>query len=144
VLDLLTEIAQRRLEARSRDPQEFVSPLRRFALEGSTLTPETPVDVRDLIANDYRTIILGDAGAGKTTVLRRLTLDIAEQAEHGLNVSSDPIVLPIYIKLNALNPGKTVEGLILNSFRSYEIYEFETEADTFRILLWNFIVFIHC
>ncbi|MBN1991143.1 MAG: cyclic nucleotide-binding domain-containing protein [Anaerolineae bacterium] len=129
VLDIITEIAQRRLEARAHDPQEFISPLRRFAQEGSSLTPETPTDVRDLIARDYRTVILGDAGAGKTTVLRRLTLDMAEQAEHILSTSPEPIVLPIYIKLNALNPGKSIESLILNVFRSYEIYEFETEAD---------------
>jgi CRP-like cAMP-binding protein len=134
VLDILTEIAQRRLEARSRDPQELVSPLRRFALEGSSLTSETPIDVRDLIANDYRTVILGDAGAGKTTVLRRLMLDAAEKAEHILSTSQDPIVLPIFIKLNALNPGKTVENLILNLLRSYEIYEFETEADIEALL----------
>jgi CRP-like cAMP-binding protein/Tfp pilus assembly protein PilF len=134
VLDILTEIAQRRLEARSQDPQELVSPLRRFALEGSSLTREIPIDVRDLIINDYRSVILGDAGAGKTTVLRRLMLDTAEKSEHILSDSQDSIILPIFVKLNALNPGKTIEGLILNFFHSYEIYEFESEADIEALL----------
>ncbi len=134
VLDILTEIAQRRLQARSQDPQEMVSPLRRFALEGSSLTSEMPIDVRDLIANDYRAVILGDAGAGKTTVLRRFMLDAAEQADHLMAHSQEPITLPLFVKLNALTPGKTIENLILNMFRSYEIYEFETEADVEALL----------
>jgi len=35
------------------------------------------MDVRELIANDHRTVVLGEAGGGKTTVLRRLMLDTA-------------------------------------------------------------------
>ncbi|MEM7343193.1 MAG: cyclic nucleotide-binding domain-containing protein, partial [Chloroflexota bacterium] len=135
VLEILTEIAQRRLEARSNDPQEIVSPLRRFGMEGSSLIRENPIDVRDLIAHDRRTVILGDAGGGKTTALRRLMLDIAEQAETSLTEApTDPIVLPIYVKLNALTPDKTVEGIILEMLRSYEIYEFETEEDVGKLL----------
>jgi CRP-like cAMP-binding protein len=134
VLDILTDIAQRRLEARNRDPQDMVSPLRRFAMEGASLIHQVPVDVRDLIAPDRRTVILGDAGAGKTTVLRRLMLDAAKQAEHMLDHSPEPLILPIFIKLNTLTPGKTIEGLILDSLHSYEIYEFTTEADVVGLL----------
>lgn len=134
VLDIITEIAHRRLEARTKDPQEVLSPLRRFAIEGASLIQQTPVDVRDLIALDRRTVILGDAGAGKTTVLRRMMLDAADQAERLLTTSAEPITLPIFLKLNALSPGKTLEGLILDAFRSYEIYEFGTEADIVGLL----------
>ncbi len=131
VLKILTEIAQRRLEARTQDP---VSPLRRFAMEGASLIEQIPIDVRDLIAHDHRAVILGEAGAGKTTVLRRLMLGTADQAEHLLNTSQESIVLPIFIKLNALTPGKTMESLILDSLHRYEIYEFGTEADIVGLL----------
>ena len=123
VLTILTDIAQRRLETRSKDPEAVVSPLRRFALEGSSLIKEVPVDVRELIANDYRAVILGEAGAGKTTVLRRIMLDAAELAIHILGSSSDPIVLPVFVKLSALSSQKSVEDLLLESFRAYGIPE---------------------
>ena len=134
VLEILTDIAQRRLEARARDPEEGASPLRRFAIEGSSLIRETPIDVRDLITHDRRTVVLGDAGGGKTTVLRRIMLDAAEHAEHILSTAQETIVLPIFLKLNALTPGKTIEGIVLDILRSYEIYEFETEADVSALL----------
>jgi CRP-like cAMP-binding protein len=135
VLDILTDIAQRRLEMRAQDPQEAVSPLRRFAMAGSSLVRENPVDVRELIANDSRTVILGEAGAGKTTVLRRFSLDTAEAAlDHLQSEAEEMIILPIFIKLNALSLEKTVEQLILETFQSYQIQGFETEADVVRLL----------
>jgi CRP-like cAMP-binding protein/tetratricopeptide (TPR) repeat protein len=134
VLAILTNIAQQRLEIRAQDPQEVVSPLRLFAREGSSLIRKTPIDVRELIANDSRAIVLGEAGAGKTTVLRRFMLDSAELALDLLNSSGEMIVLPIFIKLNTLQPDKPVERLILDIFRNYQIYEFETEADIVRLL----------
>ena len=81
VLETLHKIARSRLKARTYDPLETVSPLRRFAMEGSSLIRHAPMDVRELIANDHLTVILGEAGAGKTTVLRRVTLDTANQTE---------------------------------------------------------------
>lgn len=135
VLDILTDIAQRRLEARATDSEEIVSPLRRFAMEGSSLIRENPIDVRELVANDRLAVVLGEAGGGKTTVLRRMTLDAAELAEDLLaSAEPQPIVLPIFIKLNALTPDKTMEHLILDLFHSYEIYEFSTEQDVARLL----------
>ncbi len=134
VLETFLEIAQRRLEARQQTPEEIVSPLRRFAMEGSSLIRQTPVDVRELVATDSHTVILGEAGAGKTTVLRRLMLDAANQAEHRLLNSNEPIILPIFLKLNGLIPGKTVEQLILDLFSGYEIQEFETEADVISLV----------
>jgi len=134
VLQTFTEIAHRRQEARQQTPQEIVSPLRRFAMEGSNLIRQAPVDVRELISNDNYTVILGEAGAGKTTVLRRMMLNAANRADHLLANSTEPIDLPIFIKLNALAPDKTMEGLILDSFNSYEIHEFETEADITSLL----------
>ncbi len=134
ILELLADIAQRRLEARTQDPQETVSPLRRFALEGSSLARENPIDVRELVANDRRAVILGEAGAGKTTVLRRMMLDIAESTLHTLNAGKEAVVLPVFIKLNALSPAKTIEQTLLELFRGYEIPKLDTEADLNALL----------
>lgn len=134
VLDIIADIAQRRLETRSQDPQGVVSPLRRFALEEARLIREVPSDIRELIANDRRVVVLGEAGAGKTTVLRRILLDAAERAEYSLNSPEQPVVLPIFLKLNGLTPDKTMESLILKALHSYEIFEFETEDDIVRLL----------
>ncbi len=134
VLAILTDIADRRLEIRSLDPQEIVSPLRRFATEGSSLLKETPIDIRELIAHDSRTVILGEAGGGKTTVLRRMMLDAAEYAEQMLNNSKNLIVLPVFMKLNSLTPGQTTENYLLQLFHSYDIHEFKSEADVVKLL----------
>ncbi|MCB0212503.1 MAG: cyclic nucleotide-binding domain-containing protein, partial [Anaerolineae bacterium] len=129
VLEIITDIAQQRLESRYKDPDAVVSPLRRFAMEGSSLIREIPIDVRELIADDRKTVILGEAGAGKTTVLRRLMLDTAEAARHLLTRASDSIVLPIFLKLSALTPDKSVEQLILEQFQSYQIDGLQTYED---------------
>ncbi len=51
-------------------------------------------------------------GAGKTTVLRRIMLEAAELS----TADAGPITLPIFIRLNALTPPKTIEDLILDTF----------------------------
>ncbi len=134
ILEIITDIAQQRLERRSQDPDQIVSPLRRFAMEGSSLIRENPIDVRELIANDSKAVILGEAGAGKTTVLRRIVLDAAETAAHVLNSSQDLIVLPVFIKLSTLEPGQRIEQLILEMFNSYNIHELENEEDIVAFL----------
>ena len=134
VLSLLTEIAQRRLEARAEDPQESLSPLRRFALEGSSFMRENPVDVRELIAEDRNTVILGEAGAGKTTALRRLMHDTAEAAKHALSLVQGPIVLPIFVKLSSLGHNKGIEQIILEAFSSHKVPDLEDEATVVRLI----------
>ncbi|MDM8527108.1 cyclic nucleotide-binding domain-containing protein [Anaerolineales bacterium HSG24] len=133
VFEILTNIADRRLERRLSSPTE-VSPLRRFAVEGASLLKDTPIDVRELIANDRRTVILGEAGGGKTTVLRRLVLDTAEQSKHLLGHTNELVIMPIFIQLNALTPDKTIEKAILEIFKGYEIEEYQTEADIIKLL----------
>jgi CRP-like cAMP-binding protein/tetratricopeptide (TPR) repeat protein len=130
VFHTISQVANRRLEARMQDPQEIVSPLRRFAMEGveGGLQRHTPIDVRELIASDQHAVILGEAGAGKTTALRRLMFDKASQAEHILTNSPDAIILPIFIKLNTLTPGKTIKSLMRDIFTSYDIHELETDT----------------
>jgi CRP-like cAMP-binding protein len=134
VVEMLVEIGRRRLEARMRDPQELVSPLRRFALEGNSLIRQTPVDVRQLIAEDQRVVILGEAGAGKTTVLRRMVLDLAAESLKSLAESGERVVIPFFIRLNMLTPKRPVEELILETLRSYGIFEFESRKDVTTLL----------
>ena len=95
------------------------------------------MDVRELVAHDHHTVILGEAGAGKTTVLRRLMLDAANHAIHILNTTQQPVVLPIFVKLNALTSGKTMESIILNAFKSHDTQPFTTEVDIINLLKGN-------
>jgi len=134
VFNTINQVANRRLEARMQDPQEIVSPLRRFAMEGVSLQRHTPIDVRELIMPDQHAVILGEAGAGKTTALRRLMFDKASQAEHLLANSSEAIILPVFIKLNTLTPGKSINSLMRDIFKSYDIHELETDAAITNLL----------
>jgi CRP-like cAMP-binding protein/Flp pilus assembly protein TadD len=135
VIEMLMEISRRRLEARMRDPQELVSPLRRFALEGHSLIRQTPMDVRQLISEDQYVVVLGEAGAGKTTVLRRMMLDIANEALKSLADPSGTGVIPFFIKLNMLTPERQMEDLILESLHSYGIFEFESKEKLIALLM---------
>jgi CRP-like cAMP-binding protein/Flp pilus assembly protein TadD len=129
VAEMLMEISRRRLETRIRDPQELVSPLRRFALEGHSLIRQTPIDVRQLIAGDQYVVVLGEAGAGKTTVLRRMMLDLANEALKSLKKPGGKTTIPFFIKLNLLTSERRVEDLILEALRSYGIFAFETRGN---------------
>jgi CRP-like cAMP-binding protein/Tfp pilus assembly protein PilF len=129
VVEMLMEISRRRLETRIRDPQELISPLRRFALEGHSLIRQTPVDVRQLVINDHYSVVLGEAGAGKTTVLRRMMLDLAHTGYKSLEKSGDKVVVPFFVKLNMLTRERSVEDLILENLHSYGIHDFRTGED---------------
>jgi CRP-like cAMP-binding protein/tetratricopeptide (TPR) repeat protein len=132
--EMLVEIGRRRLEARMRDPQELMSPLRRFALEGNSLIRQTPIDVRELIAEDQQVVVLGEAGAGKTTVLRRMALDLAAESLGALAESGKRVVIPFFVKLNTLTPERQVEDLILETLRGYGILEFASKQDVTALL----------
>jgi CRP-like cAMP-binding protein len=134
VIEMLMEISRRRLETRMRDPQELVSPLRRFALEGHSLIRQTPMDVRQLIGNDQYVVVLGEAGAGKTTVLARLMLDLSEESLKALARGSTRAHIPFFIKLNMLTAERQTEDLILEALHSYGLDEFKTRDDVTRLL----------
>ena len=133
VLDTLTQIGHRRLgRFRGNLPGNCLA-VKTLRHGGLHLDPPHPGNVRELIAGDHHTVILGEAGAGKTTVLRRLMSDAANQAEH-LLTSSRLHGAANFSKVEHARPGKTMESLILDLFNSYEIYEFETEADISSLL----------
>jgi CRP-like cAMP-binding protein len=134
VAEVIEQIGQQRLETRLLDLQEFVSPFRRFALGGRGLLRPTPVDVLELIAHNQRLVVLGEAGAGKTTVLRRLMLDLAEEGERQLRQPEGRAALPFFLNLSLLTPDRQVEDLILNALHAYGLYEFESKSDLQTLL----------
>jgi CRP-like cAMP-binding protein len=134
VAEVIEQIGQQRLEMRRLDLQEFVSPFRRFALEGRGLIQPTPVDVLGLIGHDQRLAVLGEAGAGKTTVLRRQVLDLAEEGEQQLRQPAGRAIIPFFVKLSLLTPDRQVEELILDILHAYGLYEFETTSELQALL----------
>jgi CRP-like cAMP-binding protein/cytochrome c-type biogenesis protein CcmH/NrfG/GTPase SAR1 family protein len=134
VAEVIEQIGQQRLERRRLDLQEFVSPFRRFALEGRGLIQPKPIDVLDLIGNNQRLVVLGEAGAGKTTVLRRALLDLTGEGEQQLRRPGGRAVIPFFVKLNLLTPDRQVEELILDTLHAYGLYEFESTSDLQALL----------
>ncbi len=116
IVELLGDIAQQRFEALGKVPSEVMSPLRWFAKQGALIQP-VPTDLFELIQHDKRTVILGEVGAGKTTALRRLTLDFTKMAYKQLIENKLPH-LPIYIDLHNLTHDG-IEHLIQNILYHY-------------------------
>jgi CRP-like cAMP-binding protein len=135
IADVLDQIGHKRLEMRRLDLQEFVSPLRRFALEGRGLIYPTPLDALSLISRQQKVVVLGEAGAGKTTVLRRLVLDLAEAGRDALRTPDGRAFIPFFLKLSLLSRGRRVEELILDILHAYGLWsDFETVADVRALL----------
>jgi CRP-like cAMP-binding protein/Tfp pilus assembly protein PilF len=134
LLEFMGNIAERRFEAINRTTPGMMSPLRRFANQSHLIQPaQMPADVFDLIKADEKITVLGEAGTGKTTALRALTLDLIDQAQSALS-QGNFVRLPLFIKLNALTSEKTIEDLLLNTFQSYGLTQFETRADVEKFL----------
>jgi len=124
------DLARKRLESL----QQFSSPLRWFAVESYELFRQPPQDVMTILANEPRVALLGEAGAGKTTVLRRFMLDLAERAQADLANPEVPLRVPIYVKLSLLDGQRTVEELIWNSLYHYGIYQVDDPDRVFAFL----------
>jgi len=116
LVSILRDLARKRLESL----QRFSSPLRWFAAE---LFQHPPQDVLTILAHEPRLALLGEAGAGKTTVLRRFMLDLAEQAQADLARPEVRPLVPIYIKLSLLDGHHTIEELILDTLHHYGLYQ---------------------
>jgi CRP-like cAMP-binding protein len=132
IVDVLISTGNRRLTIRMQD--ELVSPLRRFALEESAIIRQPPVDMRQIVADEQRVIILGEAGSGKTTVLRRIMLDMANSGLRAFVNQEDTAIIPFFIKLNMLAANRTVADLILASLRSYGISDYASREEIERLL----------
>jgi len=138
LLTLMGDIADRRFEDIARVSQDAygaanVSSLYRFDRPKS-LAPSAPTDVFEILDKEPKIVLLGDPGAGKTTVLRAIVLKLTEAAQQNLQQGKTSFRIPIYIKLSALTPGKRIEGLVLSGFQSYGLTQLETENDIRQFL----------
>ena len=134
MLVLIDDIAERRLEALIRTPPDVMSPLRRFANQGSLVdSAQMPIDVFDLIDDNQKTILLGEAGTGKTTVLRAFTRHLLENVQDAL-ATQRPVRLPVFGSLKALTARRTVEEVILDSFHAAGLSQIETVLDVVALL----------
>ncbi len=128
----LNDVAEVRYENTLQVPTEVISPLRRFASQDSPPSP-VPVDVFQLIEQKQHLLILGRAGTGKTTLLRRLTLDLAQVAQQHV-VDKQPIHLPIYLDMRHLSIHNSIEKFLLEYFKHYGIIQFKTTQDIDQLL----------
>ncbi len=138
LLALMGDIADRRFEDITRVSQNTydatsISSLYRFDRPKS-LAPSAPADVLEILDKEAKVVLLGDPGAGKTTVLRAIVLKLAEAAQQDLRLGKTSFRIPIYIKLSALTPGKSIEDLILSEFQGYGLTQLETEEDVRQLL----------
>lgn len=115
-------------------------------LPGSRWTPENSEEsrwVRRKTANllgllrirgGERVVVLGDAGAGKTTFLRYLTYRYASLAFRQFAGEEPGRLVPIFIKLNRLREYLSIEQLLLDAFNQYELPDAVDPATLYGIL----------
>ncbi len=130
LVSVLHDLARKRLESL----QRFSSPLRWFAAESRELFQHPPQGVLTILAHEPRVALLGEAGAGKTTVLRRFMLDLAEQAQADLAHPDVRPLVPIYVKLSLLDGHRTIEELILDTLHHYGIYQIDDPGQVLAFL----------
>lgn len=74
-----------------------------------------PEPLLDLIDRSQRIVVLGVAGAGKTTTLRRVALKAAQKILEGNSDSS----IPILVSLRDYGPPPSVEALVVANFGAW-------------------------
>ena len=109
--------------------------------EDPQVRKETPLNVEELIGKHECLLIEGDAGSGKTTVLKHLAYCLADGECQGINMSGLEGCLPVLIflkDLKGLFDGNgemkdgvmTVEVILSHYFKSQEnVLDFETVKD---------------
>jgi len=126
----IRDLARKRLESL----QQFSSPLRWFAAESRELFQQPAQDALAILTSEPRLALLGEAGAGKTTVLRRFMLDLAEQAQADLEDPEAQLLVPIYVKLSLLDGRRAIEELILDTLQHHGIYQVADPGQVFAFL----------
>jgi len=93
-------------------------------------------DVLSLLEQSNSTLLMGEPGSGKTTVLKYLTWTLAKRASIQWDEDSrrEQIVVPLFIRLHELRRIKDVEELILAQFQAYGIREIKSKDDLRRFL----------
>lgn len=82
-----------------------------------------------------RIAVIGAPGAGKTTLLRVLTYRHACRAWEQLGRNGIEPRVPLFVKVNRLRPGLTIERLIFETLRQHELDELEDIEALTRLLV---------
>lgn len=75
------------------------------------------------VRSGERVVILGEGGAGKTTVLRYLTYRHARLSFRRLAQGGSETLIPVFIKLNLLRQSQSVERLVFDALKQHELRE---------------------
>lgn len=81
-------------------------------------------DIIPILEKGESAILLGEPGAGKTTVVKYLAWLLARKAwERHDEETRRPLLIPVYLRLHLLRKAHQVEELVLSQFHSYGLKE---------------------
>ncbi len=93
-------------------------------------------DVISLLEKGESVILLGEPGAGKTTVVKYLTWLLARRAwERYDEETRRPLLIPVFLRLHLLRRAHRLEELVLNQFHTYGLKEIKDLNDLEGLLL---------
>ena len=110
------------------------SPLRRLA-ELDYASQSNAIDVLAGLQNQKRSLLLGPAGAGKTTVLQRLTISLAHKGQTAL-AQNKLVYLSLYLNFQHahLSTPADLETAILSFLQTHGLPNLKTVADVQALL----------
>ncbi len=87
---------------------------------------EPPDNLLTLLAHQESVVVLGAPGAGKTTLLRYLAQAQARRAWKSLRQDALPKQIPVFIRLNLLRTGRSLEHLVLDALSTFRLSTIRT------------------
>lgn len=92
-------------------------------------------DVISILEKGESAILLGEPGAGKTTVVKYLTWLLARKAwERYDEETRRPLLIPVFIRLHLLRRTHQLEELVLSQFQTYGLKEIKDLEDLRELL----------
>jgi tetratricopeptide (TPR) repeat protein len=87
-----------------------------------------------LLAHHDSVVVLGAPGAGKTSLLRYLTQAQARRAWKSLRGGQQPEAVPVFVRLNLMRTGRSLEQLVLDALHQFHFTSIEDLDQLRRIL----------
>lgn len=87
-----------------------------------------------LLAHQESVVVLGTPGAGKTTLLRYLAQAQARRTWKSLRQDTLPEQIPVFIRLNLLRTGRSLEQLVLDALNTFRLSTIRTPDLLDRVL----------